>query len=160
MLRIRSLNSQIALKCSKTFGDINIGGRVEWANLLAGYDLGLNAINGDAQIGTVRVGGDWAASNLVAGVMNSASSNTSFGDANDASIGAGNPSILAEIGHVTINGLVFGSPASVNNSDHFGLVAEQVVAVTIGGHAVALTSGPHNDDVSIGETSDFTVHEV
>ena len=81
-------------------GKITIGGRVEFTNFLAGYNFdfvsGLQASNGDAQVGAVKVGGDWIASNLVAGTKNTASGNQTFGDANDASIGAGNASIFAE----------------------------------------------------------------
>jgi hypothetical protein len=141
-------------------GHIAVGGRVELTNILAGYNFSLSAINGDAQIGAVIVGGDWVASNLVAGAKNAASGNTKFGDGNDASIGAGNASIIAKIASITIKGQVFGTPVSVNSTDHFGFVAEQVGLVKIGGNAIALAAGPHNDNFVVGETSDITVHEV
>lgn len=141
-------------------GKIRIGGRVEFANILAGYGTGLSALNGDAQIGAVKVGGDWAASNLVAGAQNVASGNTNFGDVNDASIGAGSAGIIAKIARITIAGQVFGTPASVSATDHFGFVAEQIGALKIGGSAIALAAGLHNDNHNVGETSDMTVHEV
>jgi hypothetical protein len=144
-------------------GKISIGGRVEYASILAGYSPGAGrptASNGDAQIGAVTVGGDWVASNLVAGSMNTASGNTNFGDANDASIGTGSAGIIAKIASVTIGGQVVGTPNSTNSSDHFGFVGQQINAVKIGGTATALKAGPTNDDFSVGETSDMTVHEI
>jgi hypothetical protein len=145
-------------------GKINIGGRVEFADILAGYEpaAGFSTIasNGDAQIGAVTVGGDWVASSLVAGAMNAASSNMNFGDANDASIGAGSAGIIAKIASITIGGQVVGTPNSTSNSDHFGFVAEQINAVKIGGNTIALKAGPTNDNFDVGETNDMTVHEV
>jgi hypothetical protein len=92
--------------------------------------------------------------------MNAASGNTNFGDANDASIGGGNPSIIASISSITIGGQVFGTPNSTSTTDHFGFVAQQVGAVKLGGNSIPLTASAHNDTLSIGETTDVTVHEV
>lgn len=137
-------------------GKITIGGRVEFANFLAGYKTDLSAFNGDAQIGPVKVGGDWAASNLIAGAMNTASGNTIFGDANDASIGAGSTGIIAKIASITIVGQVFGTPASVSSADHFGFVAQQIGTVKIGGSTIARAANPQ----PVGSTDDMTVHIV
>ena len=139
-------------------GKISIVGRVEFANILAGYDVNLSAVNGDAQIGAVSVGGDWVASNLVAGAKNAASGNTNFGNGSDASIGAGSAGIVAKIASITIAGQVFGTPKSVSTTDHFGFVAQQIGAVKIGGNSIVLTAGL--DNLAVGETSDMTVHEV
>ena len=150
-------------------GHITVGGRVEFANILAGYDIALNALNGDAQIGAVSVGGDWIASNLVAGAMNlgadnvtggtgANADNVNFGDSHDFSSGSGSAGIIAKIASITIAGQVFGTPNSTSSTDHFGFVAEQIGAVKIGGNAIALTAGP--DNLAVGETSDMTVHEV
>jgi len=38
--------------------------------------------------------------------------------------------------------------------------AQQIVAFSAGGHAVALTSGADNDDLVIGDTGDVNIHEV
>ena len=136
-------------------GLLVVGGRVEFANILAGYDVNLNAVNGDAQIGVVTVGGDWAASNLIAGAMNTASLNTTFGNVNDASIGAGT-AIVARITSITIAGQVFGTPASVNNTDHFGFLAQQIGVLKVGGNIVTLLSG--NAPNAVGQTTDMAYH--
>jgi hypothetical protein len=141
-------------------GRISVGGRVEFADILAGYGTNLNPVNGDAQIGSVTVGGDWAGSSLVAGAKNALSSNTNFGDANDASIGVGTTGIIATIAGVTIKGQVFGTPDSVSDTDHFGFVAQLVGPIKIGGIAIPLADGAHNDNLTVGETSDATVHEI
>ncbi len=143
-------------------GKITIGGRVEFANILAGYNTSLSPVNANAQIGPVNVGGDWAASNLVAGASNIASSNTKFGNANDAKIAGGtdNAAIISKIASITIGGHLFGTPASVSTTDHFGFVAEQVGSLKVGGFAIPLTAVPHQDDRAIGETPDVRVHEI
>ena len=148
-------------------GKISIGGRVEFANLLAGYDIALNPQNGDAQIGAVKVGGDWVASNLSpgrktwaqitpSGAWGANADTVNFGDSHDSSIGMGTPGIIAKIASITIAGQVFGTPGSVSATDHFGFVAAQVGAVKIGGNAIALTANPQ----PVGPTTDVKVHEV
>ena len=122
-------------------GKITVGGAVDHANILAGYKTDLSAINGDAQIGMVKVGGDWAASNLVAGAMNAASGNKIFGDGNDASIGAGSAGITAKIASIVIGGEVIGRPGGAT----FGFVAEQIGSFKFNGTAVALAADAHTD---------------
>ena len=147
-------------------GPITVVGRVEHTNFLAGYDFNLNAVNGDASISLVNVGANWVASNLVAGVMNTASGNTNFGDANDAPIGG---SLISKIVGIIIKGQVFGTPTNVNNTDHFGFVANHVVSLAIGtpsNPVILLNVGPLTDDRNVGETvfttlvNDVKVHEM
>ncbi len=72
--------------------------------------------------------------------------------------------ILSKIASITIKGHVFGTPASVSATDHFGFVAEQIGSLTIGttptAFSIVLAAGPHNDNLAVGETSDLNVHEV
>lgn len=149
-------------------GKITVGGRVEFANILAGYKTDLSAVNGDAQIGAVKVGGDWAASNLIAGAKNlgaddaaggtgANTDNVNFGDTHDVSIGAGS-AIVAKIASITIGGQVFGTPASFSPADHFGFVAQQIGAVKIGGNLISFTVT--NAPQPIGETADMDLHLI
>jgi len=87
------------------------------------------------------VGGDWAASNLVAGAKNAASGDKIFGDGNDASIGAGAVDITAKIASIVINGEVIGRPGGGT----FGFVAEQIGSFKYNGFAVVLAPGAHTD---------------
>jgi hypothetical protein len=146
------------------FGKISIGGRVEFTNILAGFNTGLIVKNADAQIGPVKVGGDWTASNLVAGAMNSASGNRQFGNADDSKIfGAGTTNkvdIISKIASITVRGFVFGTPESIATGDHEGFVAEQIGSLKIGRFTVHLTPDAHNDNRQIGNTTDVTLHEI
>jgi hypothetical protein len=138
-------------------GTLAVGGRVELTNILAGYDPNLSPVNGDAQIGRVTVGGDWVASNLVAGVTNPASGNSLFGDGNDQSIGAGSASIVSRIGSIEIRGTVLGRDDGGN--DHFGFTVQQVGSFRAGGFAAPLTAAKDAIELAL-MTGDVTVREV
>jgi hypothetical protein len=142
-------------------GSIRVHGSVEHANLLAGYSFDLGGTgphgnNADAQIGLVSVGGDWIASNLVAGV--SAGADGLFGTADDAKLsGAGVKdlgSTVSRIGQVIIGGQVRGT---ANAGDHFGIVAEAIGSMTVGGASVALS--PQANSV-VNLASNVTLREV
>ena len=73
------------------------------------------------QIGKVTIGGDWIASDLVAGVSNGGDG---FGNANDVLITepddtqpGGSPTIIASIAKIVIKGQASGT---VGGSDHYG----------------------------------------
>ncbi len=153
---------------------ISIGGDVFLANILAGYDLSNDfairvASDRHAQIGSISIAGNWTASNIVAGAMNTASNNANFGDANDASIrargatdisAADTSSTLSSIASIKIGGTVAGTPDGDNSTDHFGFVAQQIGALSVNGVGIALTPGPSNDNIPLGTTGDFNLHEV
>ena len=137
---------------------LTVRGRVEFGLIRAGYTADGVPVNADAQIGKVSVGNDWIASSLVAGVV---SGNTVFGDADDAKMSGVGVKDLATISSriesFTVNGQMFGT---VGGADHFGIVAESVVAVTVDRTVLGLTSGKGNDDLSISLTGDFRINEV
>lgn len=141
------------------FGNINIAGNVERANIRAGngafFESGsvtfLN--NPDAQIGSVTVGGNWTASELGAGTYNRT------GDRYNKLTIAGVPDSsrrLAKIGSIAIGGSVRGTSAA---GDNFGFIAEEIGRVRIGGSDRALVAGPSNDnqllDAVFGDTKLF-----
>jgi hypothetical protein len=65
--------------------------------------------------------------------------------------------VRSRIASVTIGGQVLGTMAA---DDHFGIVAEEVGAVKIGGTALILTVGPGNDDLPASLAGDFRVNEI
>jgi hypothetical protein len=136
---------------------LTVGGRVELADILAGYDVGLTPVDGDAAIGPVRVGHDWIASNLVAGGMNPPSGNRAFGNGDDESIGPGQPALLSTLVGIDIRGRVVGRDDG--GSDHFGFVAQHIVSVKAGGLALRLTANQDLIELSPG-TGDVTVLEL
>jgi hypothetical protein len=134
---------------------LTVLGRVERADVLAGY-LQNTAISGEAQIGAVTVGGDWIASNLVAGAK--AGADGQFGTADDAPIGPGDPAI-PKIASVAVGGQVLGT---VGGSDHFGFVSQQIGSFRVNGISLPMHPGPGNDlaGLAVGPTGDVTVREV
>jgi hypothetical protein len=138
---------------------LSVAGRVEHALIRAGVDsVGAN-LNADAQIGTVTVGGDWIASSIAAGAA--AGPNGYFGDGDDCKFAGNNVKDVAgsksRVASVTIGGQVLGTVGGV---DHFGIVAETIGTVKIGGTTLALTDGNGNDDIAVGVTGDFRVNEI
>lgn len=118
---------------------IAILGTVENANILAGYNSSLSAVNGDAQIGKVTVGGNWIASNLVAGVQDNADAplNSFFGDSDDQAAPGVSATIVSRIGAILIKGYVAGSTAG---GDSYGFVAQQITSFSAGGIKATLTA--------------------
>jgi len=141
-------------------GKVMIGGRVENARILAGYDVNLDPDNADAQIGSIVVGGDWIASSAVAGI--DSGSDNRFGNANDEKIGGGGITDTAEtiskILGIVIRGQIYGTPVAYGG-DHFGFVAERIGLLLLGGKIVPLTA-----DVDVVElclaTGDITIREI
>jgi len=150
--------SPVVVGAETAIGKISIRGRVEDAVILAGYDTGLSALNAEAQIGAVKVGGDWIASDLVAGAINSdtpaGAPFPNFGNASDASIGGGTP--ISKIASITIGGEVFGTLPSVSSTDNYGFVAQAIGPVKIGGVAIAIGNNPQ----AVGETGDVDIHVI
>ena len=110
--------------------NLKVGGAVRYADLLFGYNLTDDhtaaEANPDAQVGAVSVGGDWVATNLVAGIAYS----SKFGDGNDAlANGVDRLDILARISAVAIRGQVLGT-ADIS-ADQFGIVAQIVSSVRL-----------------------------
>jgi hypothetical protein len=119
---------------------IKIGGRVEFAIILGGFDALGNAVNPHAQIGSISVGGTWIASSVSAGL---APVNGFFGDADDAPpAGDGMATPISRIASIVIRGAIEGTSAV----DQFGFVAQEIVKFKVNGFALHLTPGPGNDD--------------
>jgi hypothetical protein len=138
---------------------LTILGRVEHALVQAGVNIFGLGKNADAQIGAVTVGGNWIASSVVAGA--SSGVDHLFGNADDAVIdGVGvtdTAGIKSRIASVAIGGAALGT---VGGADHFGIVAQQVSAVKIGGTPLVLSVASGSDDLFVGITGDFNVNEV
>ncbi|MHA3770905.1 beta strand repeat-containing protein [Verrucomicrobiota bacterium sgz303538] len=114
-------------KLATVIASITVSGDVTNSQILAGYDLTGQGTNADAQIGSVKVSGNWNASDLVAGVI---AVNGEFGDADDAVIAGGSSDITSRIANVIIGGSVSGSADPT--TDHFGFVAQQIGTVKVG----------------------------
>jgi hypothetical protein len=127
-------------------GKITVGGRVEYAEILGGYNFS-NAVNADAQIGKLKIGGDWIASSVVAGAI-AGPFGFGLGDAKAAGAGVtDSANLFSKIARITIGGQVIGTPDSISSFDNYGFVAEELGALKVGGNVVALIAGQHNDNL-------------
>jgi hypothetical protein len=131
---------------------ITIGNRVQNARILAGYNHFVAPLNGNAQVGTVKVGGDWISSSLVAGVQDGGSAG--FGDAGDTIIGSGT---IAKIASIRIKGTVSGTPAG---GDHFGFVSHTIGLFKAGIIVLPFTATSLEFFSLSLNTSDVTVREI
>ena len=133
---------------------LSVGGDVRYARVLAGFDYFQALDNADASIGAVKVGGDWSASDLVAGAQDTGNTGFGLGDTLQA---GGSPTVIARIASISIKGAVTGS---IIVGDNYGFVAEQIDSVKISGRALKLDDGPSNDSILIAFTDDVRVLEV
>jgi hypothetical protein len=142
-------------------GAITIGGTVDHTFILAGYNKNSIAVSADASVGAVKVGGDWIASYLTAGVQPGA--DLLFGTADDRVLrggedfGAGpvrdNLSI-SKIASIVIGGQIksgyFPAFASTAGNQTYGFVAQHIGSFKYGGIVVPLKAGPSNDTFAVG----------
>jgi hypothetical protein len=115
------------------FDQIKINGNVENALILAGYTKDGEPVNPDAKIGKVVVNGNWIASSMVAGVEDS--TEDGFGRNDTVITGDVTPTITSKIASLVIKGTATGSVAA---GDHFGIAAQQIGKLSIGGDSVDL----------------------
>lgn len=150
-------------KAALAIKSITIARGVTNALILGGYSTAGLATNPDAQIGTVTVSGDWAASSLVTGATSGA--DAFFGNANDATLSDGDgDGVVARISKIVIKGSVAGTYLG---GDLFGFVAHEIGSLTIGGRKIPLTAGAGNDDLTasnplfiLAASGDVRVHET
>lgn len=140
------------------FNTIGLRGVINDLDLMAGYDLSLDPVNGSAGIGRIGVVGNVTASNIVAGAMTATGSAEDFGTDTDRLIAERNAEILSRISAIVVRGNVFGSSAA---GDHFGIEAGEIDRVVVNGGPLPMAAGPANDthELSTG-TGDVTVREV
>jgi hypothetical protein len=139
-------------------GKLSVLGRVEFGQILGGVNDAGVALNADAQIGPVSIGGDWIASTLETGMTSGA--DLIYGTPDDLPLGGGVATIFSKITSLTIGGQAMGTVGGVDN---YAVVAQHVGAVKIGGTTIPLTPGNSNDlaPIPIGITAgDFTIREI
>jgi len=139
---------------------LKVGGDFDHALILAGYGNNNAPVNGHAQIGAITIGGDWIASSVAAGLLpftGAALPANLFGNGDDVFINAGPVGVIASIASITIKGRAVGS---LEAGDRFGIVAESIGSISIGGTKLGLTSNADTTPIFIGPTRDFVVREV
>ncbi len=141
-----------------------VGGQATHANLLAGHNLSLEPVNGDASIGLVRIDGNVNDLDIVAGISPGTAATKIFGEPigtnfsiNDSnipttSVAVNQPSIIARIATVIIGGTV--TPSGTFNA----ITAQQVDTVIVNGQPLPLTGGIDRVEVVAG--TGFRVAEI
>jgi hypothetical protein len=145
---------------------LTVGGNFDHALVLAGYGDDNTPLNGHAQIGAITIGRDWIASSVTAGLLPQLGATNAigaFGEGDDKFIALpAAPAlngVVASIASITIKGRAIGS---LETGDRFGIVAEQIGSLSVGGIARTLVTGKSNDlaGFAFGPTPDFLVREV
>ena len=140
---------------------MHIDGDFVRSRILAGYDSAGVAVDGDAGIGKVKIGGNFLESVIVAGVQDGGDND--FFNGNESlisSLGGLGTSTVAKIASIKIVGTIDGT---LGGTDSFGIIAEEIRSLTIGGIVQTLVSGPANDlypGLSLGTTGDVFAVEV
>lgn len=146
-------SAKATTRADLALGKLTVSGDVESTDIRVGYDLFGDAVSGNAQIGAVKVTGDWIASDLVAGVRDV--DGDGFGDADDAVINGGT---ISKIASILIGGNVTGTDGG---TDHFGFVAQTIGSAKIGGETKVLTPGKVTIDLAgTPATNDTSIREV
>lgn len=131
-------------------------GSVEHTQVLAGYGTDNAQINGGAQIGPVKIGGDWSQSSISAGF--NPGGDGVFGTSDDTRIGSGPANIIGSIASIQIKGGIVGTGSG---GDHYGFVAGQIGKFTTGRFKAPLTGSATPDVTEVGGfTGDVTVREI
>lgn len=128
-------------------GRLTVQGSVIYGQIMAGYvqSIVFSFSSADAQIGPVVVGGNWIASNLVAGVDPGADG--LWGTPDDFAFSNDRPNVNSKITSIVINGIVGGTPGVTG--DHFGFVAQHIGSLVVRGANASypLRAGASNDNI-------------
>lgn len=137
---------EVFLLADGGIASVTVKGRVQFADIMAGstfygtaYGNVTTASNPDAFIGPVKVGGDWVASSIVAGLTSNQATGAAFGTAGNAIIDEGiataalnNNGIASRIASITIGGRLFGTAGS-GGGDGYVFAAETIGALKLHG---------------------------
>ncbi len=134
-------------------GKFSIAGDVTNSNVLAGYSVDAAPVNGHAQIGAVTVGGNWSASNLVAGVRDL--EHDGFGDADDSPIQSGGGAPFSKIASIVIKGTVSGTAEA---GDRFGFVAQTLGSMHVNGRVISFDGAV--SELTASTTDDVTARRI
>ena len=141
---------------------VTVTGSSTYAVIEAGYGVGGATTSGDAQIGTVKVGGDLIATDIIAGVKVQ-TAGSDFGMASDSLIDVPSATvtkdgILSSIASIVVGGQIEGATGGAT----FGIEAQSIGSISTGGIKIPLKSAASggNDFVITPTISATTEHDV
>jgi hypothetical protein len=132
--------------------NVTVMGEVRFGEII-GFSSDNVVAMGDGQLGVIKIGGDFIASSIAA----SAQPGPNGYGSGDVLLPGGDSEILATIASITIGGQALGT---IGGTDHYGIVAERIKSLEIGGNLIPLNPGAHSDNRPLGTTGDFTIHEI
>ena len=144
-----------------------VRGDVRNAQILLGYKSRLLEINlpedertplpknADARVGKIKVLGNWSASSLVASVLDA--TGDGFGQNDTIFAVDRTPDLASRIASIVIKGTATGSAAE---GDHFGISAQRIGKLSIGGEDIALKKNQRDNLLLDGKNGDFRLVEI
>jgi|GEM_PF-730347 len=134
---------------------LKIGGDMRNAEIITGHDGG-GPHRGDANIGSITIGGSVQATNIVAAV--SAGTDEIWGTDDDTLFSPRGSGLVPTIGSITIKGQLLGSPGG---SDGFVITASVIKSIKVGSQSLDLSSSAVADLIEqYGPYRDITIREV
>ncbi len=149
ILSARGTDGTMAL----AIGKLAIKGSVTFTQILAGQLAG-SVNNADANLGPITIGGDFIASSISAGVGPGA--DNEYGTLDDA-IGTFNHTAgsVSRITSVIIKGQALGTVSTFNPNDDFGIVAQEIKVLKIGGATYAPLNATTQGPINLAVTNDL-----
>ena len=131
-------------------------------SIIAGQDPAGAFTNAHAQIGRIIIGtvGTGNAQGLDIAAGANPGGDLRFGTDDDEAILSTSKGPFSKIASVIIKGAI---QKTADSTEHFGIVAQHIVTVKIGGTAIALTTGPRNDplrDLPSGTPAQMSLTEL
>lgn len=134
---------------------LKIGGDMRNAEIITGHDGG-GPHRGDANIGSITIGGSVQATNIVAAV--SAGTDEIWGTDDDTLFSPRGTGLVPTIGSITIKGQLIGSPGQ---SDGFVITASVIKSIKVASQSLDLSSSAVADLIEqYGPYRDITIREV
>jgi hypothetical protein len=169
---VGNANNPFVISAARTIGKFEVVGNIAFGDVLAGYNARATktnprgeAVNADASIAAVIVGGTVHGFNLVAGAE--AGDDGVFGTSDDvvsssSTVTLDDPAVVSKIASVIFKSANPDNPAGATP---FGIVAQQIDSILLGPTRVALAlhKGPANDlapGLGIGTSTTFRALEV
>lgn len=141
-------SSPVAMK------SVTVLGSAHFASLVAGISaFSFAPMNGDAGIGSVKIGADAIGVRIAAGT--GAGGDGILGTSDDSFLGGGNPNVLSTIASITVGGQVAGTPSGMSGTDGYAFIAQKIGSVKIAGNPPLLP--PAGATIGIGPTHDVTI---
>ena len=106
---------------------MTVGGSVRGQSVVADRQAFVATIFAVEGIESLTINGDFLAGNIIAGIEKNGDQ---YGDGNDMDL---NPGVTAKIGKLIIKGRASGSSATSNPLDHYGIEANEIGTLTVGG---------------------------